>query len=57
MKHYRIRRWGSEDWLMIQVGADESEYLAERLEGMIFQLFGTDHHVQQLVAGNWEDME
>lgn len=63
MSLFRVRRYGSADWLQVIIQPDpeseENEDLEQEIARAITPVLNADDlHVQQLNAfGNWEDLE
>lgn len=57
MTRYRARRWGSADWIEVDVSGDDEEAEAAIAGDISSALWNTGMHVQELGEdGRWEDL-
>lgn len=57
MTSFRIRSWGSTDWVQIDILDGDDEDLGESVADDIRDELSQSHlHVQELTEGKWEDL-
>ena len=56
MRRFRVRRFGSEDWSILEVRGDTVEEVGPILETALKQ-WSAVYHVQEWNGSKWEDCE